>query len=323
MSSFPLGNKELKIGILGYTEGNGHPYSWSAMFNGYNKEIMEKECPFPAIPAYLAKQPKETFGIKGAKITHICCTGYEGIERARHVAKASLIENVVENPEDMIGQVDAVICATDDGNEHVERCKPFFDAGIPVFIDKPLVNTEEDLKTFVKWKKEGKNFISSSSMRYSKEYEPYYLSTYELGKLMYICSAMPKKWENYGIHALESIYPILKKGFVSVQNTGTYEQTQVHLVHSNGCRVDIPQGIGMAGLGVFMIGTSGSAFVQSKDSYYAFKKQLDLFVNWLRTGEEPVPFEDTVEMMKIIIAGLKSREENGRVVYLDEIKTED
>ena len=323
MNNFPFGEKELKIGILGYTEGNGHPYSWSAMFNGYNKEIMEKECPFPAIPDYLAKQPEETLGIKGAKITHICCTGYEGIERAKHVAKASLIENVVEKPEDMIGKVDAVICATDDGNEHVERCKPFFEAGIPVFIDKPLVNKVEDLRTFIKWREEGKKFISSSCMRYAKEFEPYYATTYELGKLMYVCSPMSKKWEHYGIHAIEGMYPILKHGFVSVQNTGTYEQAQVHLVHASGCRVDIPQGVGMAGAGILMIGTQGSTYVQCKDSYYAFKKQLDLFVNWLRTGEEPVPFEDTVEMMKIVIAGLKSREENGRVVYLDEIKTED
>lgn len=42
MCNFPIDKKEIKIGILGYTEGNGHPYSWSAMFNGYNKEIMEK-----------------------------------------------------------------------------------------------------------------------------------------------------------------------------------------------------------------------------------------------------------------------------------------
>ena len=39
---FPLGDKELKIGILGFTEGNGHPYSWSAMFNHYDKEEMER-----------------------------------------------------------------------------------------------------------------------------------------------------------------------------------------------------------------------------------------------------------------------------------------
>ena len=319
MSDFPLKKKELKIGILGYTEGNGHPYSWSAMFNGYNKEFMEKECPFPVIPEYLGKQPKETFGMEGVKITHICCTGYEGIERARHIAKASLIENVVERPEDMIGQVDAVICATDKGDEHVERCKPFLDAGIPMFIDKPLINKEEDLKTFVKWKKEGKKFITSSSMRYAKEFEPYYQTTYEMGKLMYICSPMAKKWEEYGIHAVEAMYPLLGKGFVSAQNTGTKEQSQVHLIHESGCRVDIPQGVGMVGAGILMIGTRGNNYVQCKDSYYAFKKQLDLFVNWLRTGEEPVKFEDTVEMMKIIVAGLRSREEGGRIVRLDEI----
>ena len=320
MSDFPLSKKELKIGILGYTEGNGHPYSWSAMFNGYDKELMERECPFPVIPDYLGKQPKETFGIEGARITHICCTGYEGIERARHVARAALIENVTERPEDMIGEVDAVICATDNGNEHVERCEPFLSAGIPMFIDKPLVNTEEDLRTFIGWRNEGKKFISSSSLRYCKEIEPYYGATYEFGSLRYICSPMPKRWEEYGIHAVERMYPLLGKGFLSAENSGSYERAQVHLVHESGCSVDIPQGVGMAGAGMLMIGTKGSTYVETKDSYYAFKKQLDLFVNWLRTGREPVDFADTVEMMKIIIAGIRSREEGGRVVRLDEIK---
>lgn len=320
MKAFPIGNKEIKIGILGYTEGNGHPYSWSAMFNGYDRELMERECPFPVIPDYLGKQPKETFGIEGARITHICCTGFEGIERARHIAKAALIDNVLESPEDMIGEVDAVICATDNGNEHVERCAPFLEAGIPMFIDKPLVNTEEDLKTFIEWRREGKKFITSSSLRYLKDLEPYYGRTYELGELRYICSPMPKRWEEYGIHAVEKMHPLLGRGFVSVQNNGSYERAHVHLTHSSGCSVDIQQGVGMAGSGLLMIGTKGSKYVESADSYYAFKKQLDLFVNWLRTGEEPVDFEDTVEMMKIIIAGIRSRQEGGRTVYLDEIK---
>ena len=44
--NFPLGDNPLRIGILGMTEGNGHPYSWSAVFNGYNKEEMQK-APLP------------------------------------------------------------------------------------------------------------------------------------------------------------------------------------------------------------------------------------------------------------------------------------
>ena len=58
----------------------------------------------------------------------------------------------------------------------------------------------------------------------------------------------------------------------------------------------------------------------SGDSYYCFKRQLDLFVHWLRTGEEPFPFHETVELMKLVIAGLRSREEGNREVFLSEIQ---
>ena len=33
-------------------EGNGHPYSFSAIFNGYNEEAIN-ECPYSAIKQYL------------------------------------------------------------------------------------------------------------------------------------------------------------------------------------------------------------------------------------------------------------------------------
>ena len=41
-------SKQLKLGIIGISEGNGHPYSWAAIFNAYNPEIM-KTCPYPVI----------------------------------------------------------------------------------------------------------------------------------------------------------------------------------------------------------------------------------------------------------------------------------
>lgn len=317
-SVWPLGQKKLRIGILGMTEGNGHPYSWSAMFNGYNRERMDR-CPFPGIPAYLNKQPKETLGIENARITHVHC---DNRQDAEDVAAASLIDQVVDRPEEMIGQVDAVICATDIGSEHVARCRPFIEAGIPMFIDKPMVDNEEDLKQFVRWRDAGARFISSSSMRYHKEMEVYYKNRYELGKLMYVCRPMCKKWETYGIHALENVFPLLGPGFVSIQNTGTYERNMLHLIHSSGCDVHIPLSKEMYGAFAYclLVGSIESKCVSTSDSYYAFKKQLDLFVHYLRTGEEPVPFQETVELMKLVIGGIRSREENGRVVRLEEIR---
>ncbi|MBQ7053743.1 MAG: hypothetical protein IJN97_00825 [Oscillospiraceae bacterium] len=113
--TFPFGNKQIKLGILGMTEGNAHPFSWSAIINGYDKAEMERWTgkTYPIIPVYLNRQPKETFGIEGVKVTHVCFNGYADIEMARNCARAALIENVTEKPEDMIGEVDAVICATD------------------------------------------------------------------------------------------------------------------------------------------------------------------------------------------------------------------
>ncbi|HBP38759.1 MAG TPA: oxidoreductase [Clostridiales bacterium] len=317
-TNWPLGEKELRIGIMGMTEGNGHPYSWSAMYNDFNKEYMDR-CPFAGIPVYLNKQPKSTIGIPGAHITHIYCNQRSDAE---DVARCSLIPNIVDRPEEMIGQVDAVICATDVGSEHVDRCKPFIEACLPMFIDKPLVDNEADLRTFVQWRDEGKHFISSSSMRYVKSMEPFFKNHYEIGKLMYICQPMCKKWETYGIHALEAIFPLLGEGFVSVQNTGTYERNILHLIHESGCDVNIPLSAGMYGAfgNCLLIGSIGSKVVSDGDSYYAFKKQMDNFVHYLRTGKEPFPFTETIELMKLVIGGIISREQGGRKVLLSEIK---
>lgn len=303
------------------TEGNGHPYSWSAIFNGFAKEFMDL-CEFPLIPAYLYKQPPDTIGIEGAHVTHICCTGYQEREEAEKIARASRIPNVADRPEEMIGQVDAVICATDRGDEHVRRCRPFLEAGVPMLIDKPLAASEEDLRTFLKWRKEGARFISSSSMRYSKGAEPYYKNHYELGELRFIIRPMGKYLETYGIHALENVYPMLGPGFRSAQYLGHGHNSTLYIEHDSGCTVIIPQDRDLRATGMIVMGSGDAVILSDGDLYYSFKKQLELFVRWLRTGEEPFPFGETIELMKILIAGLRSRSEGGRKVWLSEINAE-
>ncbi|PYI53600.1 oxidoreductase [Paenibacillus flagellatus] len=303
--------------MLGMVDGNGHPYSWSAMFNGYDPDEMRR-CPYPGIPAYLDKEPKETLRIRGANVTHIWT---DDPEDAVRVARASLIPNVVDRPEDVIGRVDAVVIATDKGNEHVERCRPFVEAGLPVFVDKPLADNERDLLAFADWVAQGKPILSSSCMRYSKEFMPYRLSTSNLGELRFATITTPKSWERYGIHALEGIYPIFGPGFVSVRNTGTNERNVVHLKHA--CGADIVAAAHADLYGAFgllqLCGTAGHAFVPFQDTFYSFKSQLQAFVDYLRTGERPFPFAETVELMKLVIAGIRSREEGGREVRLSEI----
>lgn len=309
---------EIRLAMLGMVDGNGHPYSWSAMFNGYDRAEMAR-CPYAGIPVYLNKEPAETLRIPGARVTHVWT---DNPADSRQVAKASLIEHVVDRPEDVIGQVDAVIVATDIGHEHVRRCQPFVDAGLPVFVDKPLTDNEPDLQVFSRWVAGGKPILSSSCMRYAKEFMPYRTSTHELGAIRFAAITTPKSWERYGIHALEGIYPILGTGFVSARNTGTQDSNIVHLRHRSGAEVVVAAIADMYGsFGVLALcGTIGHVEVAFSDTFYAFKTQLAEFVRYLRTGVRPFPFEETVELMKLVIAGRRSREESGREVALDEIK---
>ena len=304
--------------MLGMTEGNGHPYSWSIIINGrYNAEALSK-CPYAAIIDYISKQPKNTLGIEDVEVSHVWT---DNPEDAKLVAKVAEIENTVEDPKDVIGHVDAVLVATDIGSEHVERCKPFVEANVPIFVDKPLCDNFTDLKIFQQWIDEGKPIISSSAMRYCKEYEPYHQSTYELGDLRYINVTMAKSWEKYGIHALETLYPIVGPGFTSIQNLGDKDRNIVHLHHSKGIDINIANVFDMlGGFGlVSLVGTKSGIQMKSNDTFYAFKKQLESYVHYLRTGVKPVPWEETKELMQLVAAGIKSREEGGIKINLSEV----
>ena len=318
MTQFPIENKKIKLAMLGMTEGNGHPYSWSIIINGrYNAEALAK-CPYAAIIDYISKQPKNTLGIQDVEVSHVWT---DNPEDAKLVAKVAEIENIVEDPKDVIGHVDAVLVATDIGSEHVERCRPFVEANVPIFVDKPLCDNFSDLKIFQQWIDEKKPIISSSAMRYCKEYEPYHQSTYELGDLRYINVTMAKSWEKYGIHALETLYPIVGPGFTSIQNLGDKNRNIVHLYHSKGIDINIANihdMLGGFGL-VSLVGTKSGIQIKSNDTFYAFKKQLESYVHYLRTGVKPVPWEETKELMKLVAAGIKSREEGGIKINLSEV----
>ncbi len=310
----------IRLAMLGMVDGNGHPYSWTAIINGqYDAQAMA-DCGFPVIPQYLGAEPKENLGIRGVKVTHVWCDDRADAER---VARATYIPNVVEQPEEVIGQVDAVIIPTDRGWEHVDRVRPFVEAGLPVFVDKPLCDNEADLRQFVAWQKAGKAILSTSCMRYAREFCAAKEKMADaVGQPRLITMTTPKSWERYGIHALEGVYPLLTPGgWISAANSGTPESNIVHLRHS--CGVDVVLAAIADMYGAFgklaVYGTKGMFATEFQDTFFAFKTQLVAWVDYLRTGVLPFPFSETVELMKLIIAGIRSREQAGRTIAIEEI----
>ncbi|HWL52024.1 MAG TPA: Gfo/Idh/MocA family oxidoreductase [Chthoniobacteraceae bacterium] len=308
----------LKLAMLGMIPGNGHPYSWSAIINGqYDREAMA-QCPYPVIPVYLGAQPYEQVGIPGAKVTHIWT---DHPAEAHDVARAARIDHVVECPEAVIGKVDGVIISTDDGTDHTRRARPFVEAGLPVFIDKPLATTRGECLTFARWHREGARLLSSSGLRYSPDWQPLAGRDWR-----WITSTTGKTWERYGIHALEPVFKLLGPGFETAFTTGDDASTLVNLTHQSGAKAtiavlpDLPASAGV----LHAYGREEQVSLKMSDTYSAFRGQMVAVVEWMRTGRDPYPFEETLELMAILIAGIESRGQGSPIAVtpiLNSLKT--
>lgn len=303
-----------KIAALGMSPGNGHAYSWSAIFNGYNHEAMAK-CPFPSIPEYLFAQDPATMQIPDARVTHIWV---EDRAQAEHVAAASLIPNIVDKPEDVIGKVDGVFISMDIGDLHLPMARPFIDASVPIFIDKPLCTSRDDLLAFRRYYQQSLPMLSSSAMRFAREIDE--LDRDALGQITFTTGIMCKYWETYGIHAVEGLYAIMGAGVESVQNLGTDDANVVHICWKDGRSAVLNTIKHTTIFGEYQIvGQKTSTVMRATDFFYMFKKQLESFVQLLKTGQYPYPYEQTLETIAIVIAGIVSRTQDHRKVLLSEI----
>lgn len=300
----------IRLAMLGMIEGNGHPYSWSAIINGFDPHALKK-CPYPTIIDYLGKQPKDSVGFDDAAVTHIWT---DNPTDAARVSEVALIPNRLAQPEDAIGKVDAVIIATDDGSDHVRRCRPFVEANLPVFVDKPLATTASELTTFIQWKKTGARILSSSGLRFDPDMMQFRHTQDSIGDLRWISSFTCKTWERYGIHALEFIQPLLGPGFQSIRLESDDKGDVAYIRHKSGVAVTIPAiHDAYGGFGkVQIVGTKGTVCLEHKDTYSAFRGQLRSFIDYLKSDQAPYPFAETIELMRVLIAGIESRK-NGSV----------
>lgn len=303
-----------KLAFIGTNEGNGHIFSWSAIINGrYDKEKM-KNCGYPVIPEYLSKEPLENLGIKDA---YVCYVWTEDKKYAEYVAETTYINEVVDSPEDVIGKVDGVVITTDIGNTHLKLAQPFIEAGIPVFIDKPLTDNIDDLKEFIRYFKEGRPVLSSSSFRYSKDIEEFLKQNTE--KIEFVRCIMNKSWERYGVHAMEGLYKILGSGIESVTNLGDKNINVVYIDYKDERKAVIENIYNSKITGYDIFTPENTYTIKDTHTFYMFKKQMETFIRFIDERKHPYPYEETVEITKVIIAGIISREEK-RKVYLKEME---
>jgi predicted dehydrogenase len=304
----------LKLGVIGMSEGNGHPYSWSAIVNGQYNEKEMANCGYAGIPVYLAAN-RDTLGIEGAKVTHVWT---QERKISEHIAKACLIETVVDNLEDMIGKVDAVMLTRDDPENHVAMAKPFLDANVPLFIDKPLAITTNDLEYFKQHALAGKLLMSCSSMRYATESQSVKAEMAALGKIELVTAIGKKDWAKYGVHMLEGLFALLgDPKAASVRHISSSHKDIVSIEFENGILATVHLFYDITPtFQISIFGQNGWRLIEYKNWYAMFRNNIIEFVRSVQQGRSRLEFSKTENIIRTLIAGKESLEQGGKMISL-------
>jgi predicted dehydrogenase len=304
----------IKIGIIGMSPGNAHPYSWSAIVNGCFDAEEIRRIGYPAVASYLEAN-KSTLGISGVKVTHVWAQD-ESI--ARSIAKTARIDHVCNSPKEMATQVDAVFLSRDDAENHVKMAQPFIDAGIPLFIDKPVALTLTDLDYFSNEYAKGKLIMSCSSMRYANECMAVKQELDSLGKIELATAVGKKDWNKYGVHLLEALSALMDDPRpVTVKHIGATGKDIVHITFETGVQavfqlfMDISPTFQLS-----LFGQNGWRLIDIKNSYSMFRDNIIEFVRSVEEGTPRLPFEKTEQIIRTLIAANESLHDGGKTITL-------
>lgn len=307
-----LGDMVIKVGMIGASQGNGHPFSFSAIINGYENGKISASG-WPIIEDYLSAKDPVDFGIDGIIID---CVWTQDQTTSKQIAASCKIPKICGSLLEMLRRVDAVIIARDDWQSHYELAIPFLKSAKPVLIDKPLSLDLHELKLFKPYLETGL-LMSCGAMRYAVELDVF-RARCKKSKPNLISGKVVLDWERYGVHLLDGIFSAIPFCVESVVSTGVKSRTTM-LMDTAGEVITL-HCIG-SGAKIFEISTCSETENKSYmfyDNFAAFKRLLSHFSNAIMSRAPVIPAELTLNIMKVLIAANVSNSENRRV-YLEEI----
>jgi predicted dehydrogenase len=267
--------------------------------------------------------PEEQW-VEGAQIVLGCAlpsaiTEQSLIDKYAKVFSEELGVPLVAKPEEMIGKVDGVLIEAVDGSVHLESARPFLEAGIPVYVDKPFTCSVREARELIGLaEKKGLPVFSSSSLRYAPEVTEFQGKESETGKVLGCDAYSPASTHernpglyHYGIHGVETLFAVMGPGCETVWS-----------VSEPG--VDVVVGRWKDGRVGTMRGTrAGShaygftAFCEKKvvpvtvGTQFIYRELLKRIVQMFRTKQPPLDPRVTLEIVGFIEAALHSAGDNG------------
>ena len=236
---------------------------------------------------------------------------------------------LVDGPEQMLGRIDAVLILSICGQAHLQRVRPFLEAGVPAFVDKPFACSLADAEEMVRIADERNTLLfSSSALRYSADVLEHQRQGSVYGPVHgAVCYGPAKRAEgnpglfHYGIHTVEMLFALMGPGCEAVATTYR-DGAEVVTGRWRDGRVASLRGTraGSTAYGFVAFHEQG-ATPRSVSSRYAYRNLCRAIVESFQTGQPAVPHTVTLEIVRFILASLESESGAGMPVALSLIAT--
>ena len=314
----------LKIGVVGMNPGNGHPYSFSAVFNGFDNDALQAECEFELIKHYLPDHHCNREFVPDARVTTVWAPEPGAAERIARVAK---IEHVASSLKELANSVDAILFTRDDIENHWMMAGDLFKTGKPLFIDKVLAHSQEDFEKFLHAVPEGYPLMTASSFGFSPQIDEA-REALKQSEVMFVNGVSSCVWVRYAPHLLGALFQLFGSDIATIQNTGNAAGDIVTLHYRNGLAAvcEIFNGVGLPlGLTVHRKGEAPLPVPYTdptlKNYFLSIAEMMKRFATMAKGGPSPTPWSETVKLNRIVLAGVASKAQGGCRIEMDSFLT--
>jgi predicted dehydrogenase len=231
---------------------------------------------------------------------------------------------IVDSIEELCRKVDGVLLESVDGRPHLKQAKPVIAAKKPLFIDKPMAGSLADvLEIFHLAEENNVPCWSSSSLRYSPGIVEM-KKTNKAGDILGCDAYSPCSLEEhhpdlywYGVHGVEILFAVMGTGCQSVRRVQTQDYEFVVGLWEGG-RIGTYRGLrkGRHDYGATVFGTKD---IIQAGKYGGYEPLVDEIIKFFKTGNVPVPKEETIEIFAFMSAADVSKARGGAAVTLAEV----
>jgi predicted dehydrogenase len=213
----------------------------------------------------------------------------------------------------MIGSVDALIATNRDGGLHAQYAIPFLEAGLPVWVDKPLACSTADAELIIEAAtRSGAPLTSYSPLRWAHEVDDLERSTAEIGDLQAVTVTGPADPASeygglffYGIHCADVAQRLVPgdptelqvkqvRGTVIIRYQCGDTEVTLQLVKPDDHR-RVP-------FHATLTGRSGVASTDITLGPGYVEPGIEKFLGMLDSGNPPVPYEEILRPVAVIEA---------------------